>query len=72
MPLAQSARGQEEMKGSLAGVKDWASCGLGNLAEINRGKASTMPGILPRVVNNLSVVWDHVNLSFGKRKNQES
>lgn len=50
---------------------DWASCGLGNLAEINRGKASNMPGILPRAVNNLSVVEDCMNLGFGKRKNQE-
>lgn len=57
MPLAQSARGQGGDEGEFCWYEmDWASCGLGNLAEINRGKASNMPGILPRAVNNLSVV----------------
>lgn len=51
---------------------NWASSGLGNLADINGDKASNMPGILPRAANNLSTVQDCINMSFKKRKYQQT
>ena len=68
MPLAQSARGQGGGEGEFCWCEmDWASCGLGNLAEINRGKASTMPGILPRAVQSQCGVGLR-ELGFGKEE----
>lgn len=68
MPLAQSERGQGGGEGECYWCEtDWASCGLGNLAEINRGKASNMPGILPRAVQSQCGVGLH-ELGFWKEE----
>lgn len=68
MPLAQSARGQGGGEVEFCCCEmDWASCGLENLAEINRGKASNMPGILPRAIQSQCGVGLH-ELGFWKEE----